>query len=123
MSLELVAKYGDAYNVYFGSLWKNRSPEDTELYRKNMERVAGKLDVLKEHCGRVGRRYDDIERSVLGHVRMTPEAMGPADFVESCQELAEIGFQHVIVNMTNLYEMEPLRVIRREVIPIVAGLS
>ena len=49
--------------------------------------------------------------------------MNPTDLVESCQELAKIGFQHVIVNMPNLHEIEPLRVIGREVIPDVAHLS
>jgi F420-dependent oxidoreductase-like protein len=48
-TLRLVARYGDACNV-FGS-----SPDD----------VAGKLDVLRRHCADEGRDYDTIAKTVL----------------------------------------------------------
>jgi F420-dependent oxidoreductase-like protein len=121
-TLRLVSKYGDACNFYFGSLWKNRSLEDRERYQNNLERMVRKLGILKDHCGKVGRSYDDIERSVLCNITIAPDAMNPTDLVGSCQELGEIGFQHVIVNMPNFHEIEPLRTIGREVIPKVARL-
>jgi len=69
-----------------------------------------------------GARYD-IELSVLGHIRIAPKAMSPAEVIESCQDLAEVEFNHVIVNMPNVHEIEPLRIIGREVIPEVAHLT
>jgi len=46
--------------------------------------------------------------------------MNPTEVVELCQELAEIGFQHVIFNMPNVHEIEPIKIIGQEVIPQVA---
>jgi alkanesulfonate monooxygenase SsuD/methylene tetrahydromethanopterin reductase-like flavin-dependent oxidoreductase (luciferase family) len=121
-TLKLVAKYADAYNVYFGSLWNRGPTERMERYRSNLERVKRKLDILKAHCIKVGRSHDEIECSTLGHVWFAPAGMNAADLVKSCRDLAEIGFKHVIVNMLNLYEIEPLKTIGREIIPEVAQL-
>ena len=46
-TLRLVAKYAQACNLF-------PSPE-----------LAHKLDVLREHCAREGRDYDDIEKTVM----------------------------------------------------------
>jgi alkanesulfonate monooxygenase SsuD/methylene tetrahydromethanopterin reductase-like flavin-dependent oxidoreductase (luciferase family) len=50
-TLEIVAKYADACNL-FGS----------------PETVKKKLDVLKEHCKKVGRDYDSILKTKLGSI-------------------------------------------------------
>ena len=101
---------------------KNVQQRIESATKKNIERVTRKLDVLQKHCREVGRSYDDIEHTVLGHIWIAPDAMNPAEVVESCQDLAEIGFQHVIVNMPNVHEIEPIRIIGREIIPRVADL-
>lgn len=122
-TLKLVAKYADAYNVYFGSFWnQSGSAERTERYKSNSERVKRKLNVLKMHCSKVGRSYDEIERSTLGHVWLAPGGMNADDIVQTCRDLAKMGFTHVIVNMINLHEIEPLNIIGREVIPEIAEL-
>jgi len=120
-TLLLVAKYADACNFYFGFLAKN-TPTRQERYRSSLEEMQRKLDVLKTHCQNVGRPYDEIERTVLCTVWLTPDVMTPADLVESCRELAAMGFQHAILNMPNAHEIEPLEIIGREIIPQVASL-
>ena len=50
-TLEIVAKYADACNLFGSS-----------------ETVKRKLDVLKEHCKKVGRDYDSILKTKLGSV-------------------------------------------------------
>ena len=123
--LRLVAKYGDACNFQLGTplkdfecpLWLR------ERYQKREEILTRKLEKLKEHCDKVGRSYNDIERTVIGTIKLAPKAMQPAEVVELCQGLAEIGFQHVIFNMPNVHEIEPIKIIGQEVIPQVAGIT
>jgi alkanesulfonate monooxygenase SsuD/methylene tetrahydromethanopterin reductase-like flavin-dependent oxidoreductase (luciferase family) len=50
-TLRIVAKYGDACNI-FGSV----------------ETVKRKLSILKEHCKSIGRDYDSILKTKLGGV-------------------------------------------------------
>ena len=54
-TLRLVAKYAQACNLF-------PSPE-----------LAHKLDVLREHCAREGRDYDDIEKTVMWRPRSRRE--------------------------------------------------
>jgi len=91
-----------------------------ERYQKREEDLTRKLDKLKMYCNKAGRSYDDIERTVLGTIKLAPEAMNSAEVVELCQELAEIGFQHVIFNMPNVHEIKSLEIVGNEVIPAVA---
>jgi F420-dependent oxidoreductase-like protein len=104
-TLRLTAKYADACNLFA---------------RAGREVLRHKLDVLRQHCEEVGRPYEAIERTALGGVNLAPGGMTVAEVVEDCRELAEIGIQHFIVNMPNVHEVEPVRIIGREVIPAVA---
>ncbi len=47
--------------------------------------------------------------------------MTPSDVVRTCRELAELGIQHAIFNMSNVDEITPLEILGREVIPEVEG--
>ena len=122
-TLRLVAKYGDACNLQLGTPLKEYALWLRERYQNREEDLTRKLNVLKEHCDKVGRSYDDIERTVLGTIKLAPEAMNPTEVVELCQELAEIGIQHIIFNMPNVHEIEPIKTIGQEVIPQVAGIT
>jgi F420-dependent oxidoreductase-like protein len=104
-TLRLVAQYADACNL---------------LARLGMDALREKLDVLKRHCEAVGRPYDDIERTSLGTAHLAPGAMTATDLINTCRALADVGIQHAIFNMPNVYEIEPLAVIGRDVIPAVA---
>ncbi len=84
-TLRLVAQYADACNVFGGP-----------------ETVHRKYGILAEHCAAVGRPYDEIERSNLQGVEMTPEgargASAPTLLVDRFGDLADAGVQHVILS-------------------------
>ncbi len=104
-TLRLVARYADACNL-FG--------------RMGADILRQKLDVLKRHCEKEGRAYETIEKTALDTVHLTPGGMTPGDMIQKCRELHELGFDHLIVSMPNVYEIKPLEIIGREVIPVVS---
>jgi F420-dependent oxidoreductase-like protein len=106
-TLRLVARYGDACNLFA---------------RLGVDAVRHKLDVLKRHCDEVGRSYDDIERTVLDVVNIGRGGQTVSEVIATCRTLADLGIQHFIFSMPNVHEIKPLEVIGREVIPEVAGL-
>lgn len=106
-TLRLVAKYGDACNLFA---------------RVGNEELAHKLEVLKRHCDDVGRDYAEIEKTSLATVHLAEGESTSADLVKTCVDLAEVGFQHAIFNMPNVHEIAPLETIGREVIPEISGL-
>ena len=102
ITLRLVAKYADACNLFAGA--------DEPALRQ-------KLDVLKSHCDKVGRNYDEIEKTCLESVNLSSGNMTTHQMIDRCRKLSEIGFSHVIVNMPNVSEIKPLEIIGKEVIP------
>jgi F420-dependent oxidoreductase-like protein len=104
-TLRLVAKYGDACNV-FG----------------DAAAVGRKLDILKRHCDEVGRDYAQIEKTCMGRAHLASGQESAADLIARCKALAAVGVQHAIFNMPNVHELAPLEAFGREVIPEVAGL-
>jgi F420-dependent oxidoreductase-like protein len=98
-TLRLVAQYGDGCNIY------GRSPEF----------VRHKLDVLREHCERLGRDYEEIDRSVLTGVDLDGESS--AEVVERFGSLAAVGVQHVIFNVRGVADTSRLERIAAEVFP------
>jgi F420-dependent oxidoreductase-like protein len=108
-TLRLVAQYGDATNVFGDG-----------------PRIAHKYRVLREHCERLGRDYDEIERSTMQDIdpQTEPDGKGeaPGRIVERLGELADAGAQHVIVSVRRLAEPSRLERIGRDVIPQVRAL-
>jgi len=108
-TLRLVAQYADATNVFGDG-----------------PRVAHKYAVLREHCERIGRNYDEIERSNLVdlNVRLDGASGGtpPARIVDQFGELADAGVQHVIMSLAGVEDLAPLEVIGTQVIPQVRAL-
>jgi len=108
-TLRLVAQYADATNVFGDG-----------------PRVAHKYAVLREHCERIGRDYDEIERSNLVdiNVRTGASAGGtaPSRIVDQFGELADAGVQHVIMSLANVEDLTPLEVLGRDVISQVRDL-
>jgi F420-dependent oxidoreductase-like protein len=82
-TLRLVARYGDACNLF-------PSPE-----------LGHKLEVLQEHCEREGRDYAEITKTCLFPA---DPARSTAEMVDRLGPLAELGIQAVIVNTSNLWE-------------------
>ena len=102
-TLRLVAQYADATNV-FG----------------NPERIRHKYDVLREHCDRLGRPYDEIERSTLQGIDLERES--PKQVVDWFGQLGEAGAQHIIVSVRGVAQITPLERIGAEIIPQLRAL-
>jgi alkanesulfonate monooxygenase SsuD/methylene tetrahydromethanopterin reductase-like flavin-dependent oxidoreductase (luciferase family) len=118
-TLRLVAKYGDACNFNFGTPLKDFEypPNLKDRYQRLDEEFARKLGKLKGYCRQFGRRYDEIEPTALGTIKIAPGAMTSTEVVALCLRLARIGIKHIIFNMPNVHEIEPIEIIGREVIP------
>ncbi|HEX6656166.1 MAG TPA: LLM class F420-dependent oxidoreductase [Candidatus Limnocylindria bacterium] len=97
-TLRLVAQYADACNVFGGP-----------------ERVAHKYGVLREHCERLGRPYDDIERSTLQSVDL--ERQSPDEIVDYFGALGEAGAQHILFSLRGVADTSRLERLGAEVFP------
>ncbi|MEU7860681.1 LLM class F420-dependent oxidoreductase [Nonomuraea sp. NPDC049141] len=75
-TLRLVAEYADACNFLDGA------------------DVRHKLGVLRAHCERLGRPYEEIEKTL--HMRV-PDGQSIEESVQRCGDLAALGIDHVIV--------------------------
>jgi F420-dependent oxidoreductase-like protein len=79
-TLGLVARYGDACNLF-------DIPDSGRTVRH-------KLEVLARHCQQVGRPYTAIEKTLSTRL----QAGEPADaFLSRCQAAAALGIQHLVV--------------------------
>jgi F420-dependent oxidoreductase-like protein len=106
-TLRLVAKYADACNLFA---------------RLGYEELKRKLDVLQQHCQDVGRPYEKIEKTALDTVNLSPGNTTAGQVIERCHKLHDIGFQHLIVNMPNVYEIKPIEILGKEVVPEIREL-
>jgi F420-dependent oxidoreductase-like protein len=100
-TLRLVARYGDACNLFVGP---------------DLER---KLDVLREHCAREGREYDSIYRTAYLPLRVGADGAGVDELLTQLRRLADLGIQAVLGYVPDVHTLRPLEVIGRDVIPIV----
>lgn len=78
---------------------------------------------MKQHCDDVGRLYEDIEKTVITSVKLTPDPQNTNEIVNLCQELAGLGVHHVIFNVANVHEIEPIRILGHDVIPQVQSIT
>ena len=89
-TLRLVAQYADACNIF----------------EMGLAGVRQKLDVLREHCERLGRPYGDIEKTTLGRLSLSKDGRNGSSTVEQAVdrfgELAGIGVDHAIVSFPNV---------------------
>jgi F420-dependent oxidoreductase-like protein len=108
-TLRLVAQYADATNVFGDG-----------------PRVAHKYAVLREHCERLGRDYDEIERTTNQDVSISPDgargSQSPARIVDRFGELADAGAQHVIFSLKGVEDTAKLELIGRDVFPQLRAL-
>jgi F420-dependent oxidoreductase-like protein len=103
-TLRLVAKYGDACNLFPG-------PD-----------VARKLDVLRAHCDAEGRDYDEITKTCYFRFDVGAKGEKAAETVDQLGRLAELGFSAAMGQVVDVWEVTPLEVLAAEVIPAVSGL-
>jgi alkanesulfonate monooxygenase len=102
-TLRLVAKYAQACNLF-------ASPD-----------LPHKLDVLREHCDREGRDYDDIQKTVLFNFDVGG-GRNVSQIVDRLGELAAMGFEVAHGSVRDVARIEPLEIIGRDIIPAVASL-
>lgn len=103
-TMRLVAEYADACNLFEGA---------------GEQKIRETLDALKRHCDDLGRPYDAIEKTSLGTVTLALGKDSVKSIVERCRKLHDLGFSHVIFNMTNVYEITPLKIFGKQIIPAV----
>lgn len=111
-TLRMVAQYGDACNIFA---------------RLGTETLAHKLQVLQEHCTKIGRPYTDIEKTALDTVDIARDGrqgtVSPQQAIDSFGELASLGFDTIIVNMRNITDPDVFDIWAQDIIPVVAQIS
>ncbi|HEV8632907.1 MAG TPA: LLM class F420-dependent oxidoreductase [Chloroflexota bacterium] len=121
VTLRLVARYAQFCNV-------SGDPET----------VRHRLGVLREHCDRIGRPYDEVTRSIYttvvvgrdeAEVTAKRERLSdyvprggaligtPAQLIAAFRDYARAGCQYVIFRMPDWNDVEPVRVFAEQVIP------
>jgi F420-dependent oxidoreductase-like protein len=121
VTLRLVAQYAQFCNV-------SGDPET----------VRHRLEVLREHCDRVGRPYDEITRSIYTTVLVGRDAADvaakrekfadyiprsgaligtPHELIPRFKEYAEVGVQYVIFRTPSWIDLEPIQLFSEQVIP------
>ena len=80
-----------------------------------------KLEVLRGHCEREGRDYDEILKTAL----YVPDVGAKGERVDAVladlRRLADLGFGATIGSVPDVYDITPLEIIGQEVIPAVAS--
>jgi F420-dependent oxidoreductase-like protein len=102
-TLRLVARYGDACNLFeYGG----------------MDTLRHKLDVLREHCAAERRPYEEIQKTTYGQLTGTESA---EQLLERLGRLAEVGIDLAIVEPPEEWREGSLGRLA-EVVPAVANL-
>jgi F420-dependent oxidoreductase-like protein len=111
-TLRLVAKYGDACNLFA---------------RMGKEVLQHKLDVLREHCEKEGRPYEQIEKTTLDSFHLTRDgrdgSQTPASLVDLFGQLATMGIDQAIFSLRNVSDPQVFDLLATEVIPQVERIA
>lgn len=104
-TLRLVAKYADACNLYsFPGI-----------------DVPKKLSVLRQHCLKVGRPYEHIEKTTVTSLHLTRDgrngSLTPSEVVDRLSAQAALGIDQVIFSMPNVTELEPFDLLASHILP------
>lgn len=102
-TLRLVARYADSCNIF-------DSPE-----------LPHKLDVLREHCAREGRDYDQIEKTVQTRFDLGARGERIGATIEHLRELAELGIDVAHGTLAGAGTLEPFAALAEQVIPAAAA--
>ena len=102
-TLRLVAKYGDACN----------------LFSTSVEEVGHKLEVLSQHCDNEGRDYDAIRKTIL----YVGGGFGDAEsFVEEMRSYRSLGIDGVMVMPVGDAVVSQIENLGTDVVPRIAEL-
>ena len=120
--LGISARYADAVNFQFGSPLPEFQGWMRDKYDERRSFIPDRLNRLRELCEGCGRDYGGIEKTILGTIRIAPDAMSAEEVTSLCVELHELGIEHAIFNMPNTHEITPIEIMGEEVIPQVGDL-
>ena len=98
-TLRMVAQYADACNLFAGP----------ELPRK--------LEVLREHCERLGRDYDSIAKTVMYQIDPGPNGEKVDDVLETLRQLADLGVSHAHMRALDGSRTDWLELVGERIIP------
>jgi F420-dependent oxidoreductase-like protein len=101
-TLPLVARYGDACNI-------RPSPE-----------IPRQLDLLRRLCDEEGRDYDAIEKTAPFGFDVGPDGSKTQELLGQLRWLSEMGIQTVLGWVVDVDQINPLEIMGRDVIPVVA---
>ncbi|HSO96555.1 MAG TPA: LLM class F420-dependent oxidoreductase [Acidimicrobiia bacterium] len=101
-TLRLVARYAQACNLF------------------NTPDLEHKLDVLRAHCDREDRDYDDIEKTVVFQFDVGANGDNVPEMIDRLGALAALGFDVAHGHVRDVSRLEPLQILGRDVIPAVA---
>ena len=101
-TLRLVAKYAQACNL-FGT------PE-----------VKHKLEVLRGHCEREGRNYNDIEKTVMTSLDPGENGENVDAILQQLQHYARLGISEAQGIVPGVWKLSPLKILGKEVVPTIA---
>lgn len=104
-TLRLVARYGDACNLFPGP------------------NIPRKLEVLRAHCEAEGRDYDAIEKTAISRFDVGERGQKVDQVLDQLHWLAGMGIETVIASVSDVWRIEPLELIGERVIPAVATLQ
>jgi alkanesulfonate monooxygenase SsuD/methylene tetrahydromethanopterin reductase-like flavin-dependent oxidoreductase (luciferase family) len=126
LTLRVVAKYADWWNISGGTL----------------DNYAHKLDVLRQHCAAVGRNYDEIVKTwsadAIAVAETEAEAariaaaspysnntiMGtPAQVAEQLQAFIDLGVEYLIVRLLDFPNPAGIELFMQEVVPLLRHTS
>lgn len=100
-TLRLVARYADATNLF------------------NTPDLPRKLDILREHCEREGRAYDEIEKTCT--LRLDPAA-GVGAAVDELHRLAGLGITVAMVMLPDLWSSSAFDTLATHILPAATPL-
>jgi F420-dependent oxidoreductase-like protein len=103
-TLRLVARYADACNLQPGP------------------QIPQKLQVLRQHCAAEDRDYNAIEKTCAFAFDVGEDGSKVGELIGQLRWLATMGIQTVLGVVPQIYQITPLEIIGREVIPAVADL-
>ena len=101
-TLRLVAQYAQACNLF-------ATPE-----------LPHKLDVLREHCERLGRAYDEIEKTAMIQLDAGPKGERADELLERLRTLADLGVHVAHGRVPAVHELAGLEALGERVVPVVA---
>jgi alkanesulfonate monooxygenase SsuD/methylene tetrahydromethanopterin reductase-like flavin-dependent oxidoreductase (luciferase family) len=101
-TLRLVAKYGQACNLFNG-------PD-----------LEHKLNVLKQHCENEGRDYNEITKTVYQILDVGPKGEKTAELIDELVKLHSLGVDAAIGMVPTLPDLDAIEKIGANVIPVAA---